>query len=77
MPQKNNLAFGITYNGTELMTSPTDSESVYNAMTRTIEQHTGSRIAEWGRCKMAGEHYRYPIMFADGERGEVFVGANV
>ena len=33
MPQKNNLAFGITYNGTELMTSPTDSESVYNAMT--------------------------------------------
>ncbi|HDS1721686.1 hypothetical protein NPS53_09250 [Pseudomonas putida] len=75
MPQKNNLAFDIQYNGTGLVATPTDSESVYNAMTRAIEQHTGNRVTEWGRCKMAGEHYRYPIMLSNGERGVVLVGA--
>lgn len=72
----NDLAFNIIFNGTKLLANPTDSESLHNAMTRTIEQHAGARVTEWGRCKKAGEHYRYPITLANGKRGEVLVGSN-
>lgn len=76
LPKSNDLAFSIIFNGTELLANPTDNESLHNAMARTIEQHAGTRVAEWGRCKKAGEHYRYPITLANGKRGEVLVGNN-
>lgn len=76
MPKTNDLAFNIVYNGTKLVATPNDTESLHNAMTRAIEQHAGTRVAEWGRCKKAGEHYRYPVTLANGKRGEVFVGGN-
>lgn len=76
MSKTNALAFKILYNGTTLVANPTDTESLHNAMTRAIEQHAGTRVAEWGRCKKAGEHYRYPITLANGKRAEVFVGGN-
>lgn len=76
MPQKNVLAFNILYKGTKLVANPTDSESLFNAMARTIEHHAGTRVSEWGRCKKAGEHYRYPIIMANGERGDVYVQGN-
>lgn len=72
----NDLAFSIIFNGTKLLANPTDNESLHNAMTRAIEQHAGTRVSEWGRCKKAGEHYRYPITLANGTRGDVLVGCN-
>lgn len=76
MRKKNNLDFYILFNGNRLLANPTDSESVHNAITQTIEQHSGTRVTELGRCKMAGVHYHYPITLANGQRGDVFVGGN-
>lgn len=76
MPKKKDLAFNISYNGATLVAYPTDTESLHSAMTRTIEQHAGTSVLEWGRCKKDGEHYRYPITLANGRRGEVRVEGN-
>lgn len=76
MPQSNPLAFRINFNGAQLVADPRDTESLYDAMARTIEQHAGSLVAQWGRCKKAGEHYRYPVLLTNGVRGNVFIEGN-
>lgn len=76
MATKNDLAFSVFYNGTKLVANPNDTESLHQSMIRTIENHAGIRVAECGRCKKAGEHYRYPITLANGQRGEALVGGN-
>ena len=40
------------------------------------KKHAGSLVAEWGRCKKAGEHYRYPVLLSNGVRGSVFIEGN-
>lgn len=73
MPQPNHLAFRITFNGTELLAEPRDCESLYEAMSRAIEQHAGSLVNQWGRCKKRGEHYIYPVLLKSGLRGSVLI----
>lgn len=76
MPRPNSLAFRLNFNRAALIARPSDTESLHDAMIRTIEQHAGSAVSECGRCKLAGEHYRYPITLANGERGHAIVEGN-
>lgn len=77
MPKYSSLAFRLSFNGAGLIADPKDTETMHDAMTRTIEKHAGCKIAELGRCKRAGENYRYPVVLANGTRGQVFVEGNV
>lgn len=77
MPKYSSLAFRLSFNGTCLIADPRETETMQDAMTRTIEKHAGCKIVELGRCKRAGENYRYPVVLTNGTRGQVFVEGNV
>ena len=76
MSKSNSLSFRLSFNGTGLIANPKDTETQFSAMTRAIEAHAGSIVIEYGRCKRSGEHYRYPVLLANGSRSHVFVEGN-
>lgn len=76
MSQQSNLSFQINFNGQSLTAHPSDTESLYEAMGRTVVEHAGCEVTQWGRCKKAGEHYVFPVTFANGSHGVVAVQGN-
>jgi hypothetical protein len=76
MPKSNPLSFRLSFNGAGLIAQPNETETQFSAMTRAIEAHAGTLVMEYGRCKRSGEHYRFPVLLANGNRCNVFVEGN-
>lgn len=76
MPTPSSLAFRIVFEGKPLIADPGETESLNEAMKRTIAEHSGSTVVECGRCKKNGEHYSYPITLANGQKGLAIIEGN-
>lgn len=76
MTTQNNFSFPFAFNGTSLVADPAEEESLHDAMLRTISTHTGSPVAECGRCKIVAGNYTYAITLDNGVRGKVVIESN-